>query len=106
MSNKELLRKAFDQVCNAMVELETAKSQLATLHYKAEKVEDTAFVLERVSKTLAPDSDSHEAVFIQHQMAKDDLKDALYSKGRHSIERHLETAYNATSEAFSVIHRV
>ena len=89
-----------------MVELETAKSQLATLHYKAEKVEDTAFVLERVSKTLAPDSDSHEAVFIQHQMAKDDLKDALYSKGRHSIERHLETAYNATSEAFSVIHRV
>lgn len=101
MSNKEVIRKAFDQVCNAMVELDNARVQLADLHYRAEKVEDTAIVLNRVSETAEPSSDTHEFVFIQHEQAKNDLREALASSVKTSITNSLGVAYNATSDAFS-----
>lgn len=106
MSNKEVIRKAFDQVCNAMAQLDHAKGQLANLHYRAEKVEDTAMVLNKVSETAEPSSDSHEFVFIQHERAKDDLREALASTTKHSIANSLGQAYNATSDAFTVIKQI
>lgn len=106
MSNKELIRKAFDDVCVAMVELENVKSKLADLHYKAELVENTRAVLDRVSVVYEPSNDSHEAVFIQHAKAKDALREALSVANKGTIEQGLGTAYNATSEAFSLVHRV
>ena len=106
MSNKEVIRKAFDQVCNAMVELDNAKVQLANLHYRAEKVEDTAIVLNRVSETAEPSSDTHEFVFIQHEQAKSELREALSSPVKASIANSLGVAYNATSDAFTVIKQI
>lgn len=106
MSNKEVIRKAFDQVCNAMAELDHAKVQLADLHYRAEKVEDTAMVLNKVSETAEPSSDSHEFVFIQHERAKDDLRAALASNTKDAIAKSLGQAYNATSDAFTVIKQI
>lgn len=106
MSNKEVIRKAFDQVCNAMVELDNAKVQLANLHYRAEKVEDTAIVLNRVSETNEPSSDTHEFVFIQHEQAKSELREALASTAKASITNSLGVAYNATSDAFTVIKQI
>lgn len=106
MSNKEVIRKAFDQVCNAMVELDNAKVQLANLHYRAEKVEDTAIVLNRVSETAEPSSDTHEFVFIQHEQAKVELREALASTAKTSITNSLGEAYNATSNAFAVIKQI
>ena len=106
MSNKEIIRKAFDDVCVAMVELETVKNKLADLHYKAELVEDTQQVLDRVSVVFEPSSDKHEAIFIQHEKAKSALRDALSVQSKASIESGLGMAHNATSEAYSLIHRV
>jgi hypothetical protein len=106
MSNKELIRKAFDDVCVAMVELEGVKSKLAELHYKAELVENTQSVLDRVSLVFEPSNDSHEAVFIQHERAKVALRDALSVQSKASIESGLGMAHNATSEAYSLIQRV
>jgi hypothetical protein len=106
MSNKEVIRKAFDQVCSAMEQLDHAKVQLADLHYRAEKVEDTGIVLNRVSETVEPSSDSHEFVFIQHERAKDDLREALASSAKASIANRLGVAYSATSDAFSVLKQI
>lgn len=106
MSNKELIRKAFEDVCVAMVELEGVKSKLADLHYKAELVENTQSVLDRVSLVFEPSNDSHEAVFIQHERAKVALRDALSVANKDGIERGLGVAYTATSEAYSIVHKV
>ena len=106
MSNKEVIRKAFNQVCNAMEQLDHAKVQLADLHYRAEKVEDTAIVLNRVSETAEPSSDTHEFVFIQHERAKDDFRAALNMDTKASITNSLGVAYNATSDAYSVIKQI
>lgn len=106
MSNKELIRKAFDQVTFAMAELDTARLKLADLHYKAAKVEDTENVLNRISAVYEPSSDTHEAIFIQHQNAKSEFRDALDNKAKDIIVKSLGTAYNATSDAFSTLKKV
>lgn len=106
MSNKETIRKAFDQVCNAMAQLDNAKGRLANLHYRAEKVESTESVLNKVSATVEPSSDSHEFVFIQHERAKDELREAMTVQAKDSIKNSLGEAYNATSDAYTVINKI
>lgn len=106
MSNKELLRKAFDDVCIAMVELESVKTRLAELHYRAELVEDTKTVLDSVSERVEPSDDAHEAVFHQHQKALDGFRDAMSNHTKDAIAIRLGMAYSATSEAYSYIQKV
>lgn len=106
MSNKEVIRKAFDTVCIAMVELQNAKEQLVELHYKVEKVEDTKIVLDRVSEALPPSSDEHEAVFIQHEKAKTDLREAVTTINKASIQNYLAHAHEASSEAYAVLKQL
>ena len=106
MSNKELIRKAFDKVTLAMAELDEARLKLADLHYKAEMVENTEDVLNKISGIYEPSSDTHEAVFDKHQKAKDSFRDALASNYKETITLSLGTAYNATSEAFSTLQKV
>lgn len=106
MSDKEIIRKAFNTVCIAMVELENAKAQLVELHYKVEKVEDTKIVLDRVTEVLPPSSDEHEAVFIQHERAKNELREAVAVTNRQSIQTCLAQVHNASSEAYSVLKQL
>lgn len=106
MSDKEIIRKAFDTVCVAMVELQNAKAQLVELHYKVEKVEDTKIVLDRVTEILPPSSDEHEAVFIQHERAKIDLREAVATTNKATIQHSLAQAHNASSEAYSVLKQL
>ena len=104
MSNKELIRKAFNDACVAMEALEKAKTRLADLHYKAELVENMSVVLERVTRTYEPSNDAHEAVFVKQEQAKESLNMALANK--KDIYKALSTAHLATSDAYSVLNKV
>lgn len=106
MSNKEIVRIAFDKVCLAISELETAKTRLADLHYVAEEVEISQEILNRVSTAIEPSSDAHEVVYSRSLKAQEALRERLSNENRHTISSCLGTAYNATSEAFSSIRSV
>lgn len=106
MSNKEIVRIAFDKVCLAISELETAKTRLADLHYVAEEVEISQEILNRVSAAIEPSSDAHEVVYSRSIKAQGALRERLSNENRQTITSCLGTAYNATSDAFSTIRGV
>ena len=104
--NKQAIRSAFDQVCMAIYELENVKSQLATLHYRVEEVEVSGEILNRISHVYEPSNDSHEALFLRKVRAEEELKGFLEKESKENIQKRLNTAYNATSEAYSKINKV
>ena len=106
MSNKETVRIAFDQVCLAISQLETAKIKLADLHYVAEEVEISQEILDKVASQIEPSSDAHEVLFSRNVKAQEALRERLSNENRQSISSCLGVAYNATSEAFTSIQKV
>jgi flagellar hook-basal body complex protein FliE len=82
------------------------KASSAELQRDIEKVEDTKIVLDRVSEALPPSSDEHEAVFIQHEKAKTDLREAVTTINKASIQNYLAHAHEASSEAYAVLKQL
>ena len=106
MSNNELIRKAFNDVCSAISNLEVAKHELADLRAKSEMVKLTSETLENASRNYEPSNDIHEAVFIQHEKAKEEFDQFVNSNTKESIKNQLNSAFNATSEAQSILKSI
>jgi len=104
--NKQEIRKAYDQLCLAIAELDNARKRLANLHYRVEEVEISGEILNRISHVYEPSNDSHEALFLRKMKAEEDLKCFLDKDCKEVIEKNLNVAYNATSEAYSGIKKV
>jgi hypothetical protein len=99
MTNKQDIRKAFDEINKAIIELENAKQGIISLHTTVKEVDDSIEVLNRISHLYEPSDDAHEAVFARVTQAKDKLRE-FDLEGRGKIKHALGVAYNATNEAY------
>ena len=94
---RESLKAAYEAATAATIELERCRKLISELHYRAEEVENSKFLLDNIGRWADPSDDAHEVLFARVKAAEKALEDCLANNAVVAIKACI---HSVEGEAF------